>query len=55
MPFWNCRFWVDFVAKVGERKNEAIISMSLARLRRPLHLAALEMGEQHLDAFAITA
>ncbi len=35
-----CRVVADFVAKVGDGKNEATISMSLARLRRPLHLAA---------------
>ena len=29
----------DFVAEVGDGKNEATVSMSLSRLLRPLHLA----------------
>jgi hypothetical protein len=33
-------YWSDFVAEVGDGKNEATVSMSLNRLRRPLHLAA---------------
>jgi hypothetical protein len=36
----QCRLLADFVAEVGDGKNEATVLMSLARLRRPLHLAA---------------
>jgi len=34
-----CRLWADFVAEVGDGKNEASVSMSLRRLLSPLHLA----------------